>query len=186
MAKVKILTVPDPILRRQSKPIGKVDKKVLKIIADLTAVIKIQKDPMGIGLSAVQIGKPQRIFLAKIGDELEAFINPEIAWFSEKKTLGGPKEDEAFLEGCLSVPRYYGEVLRSQKIKIQYLNSDGEIKIRDLSGLEARIVQHEYDHLNGVLFIDHLLKQKGRLYQVTKRPSGEEILRETSLIVKAK
>lgn len=186
MAQAKILTTPDPILRRRSRPVSKIDKKVLKIITDLKEVIKTHRDPVGIGLSAVQIGKPQKIFLAKIGDQLEVFINPEITWFSKEKTLGGPKEDEPFLEGCLSVPGYYGEIFRAEKIKIRYLDQKGETKEQKISGLEARIVQHESDHLDGLLFIDRLLEQKGRLYKVSQNPSGEEILEETSLIIKSK
>ena len=175
MAKLKILTVPNPVLREKSKEISRLDKKVLNLIQELREILKTQKDPMGLGLSAVQIGKPQRVFLAKIKGEIEVFVNPEITWFSKKKTLGGEK-DKPFLEGCLSVPKYYGEVLRFQKIRIRYKNQEDKQRELEISGLEARVVQHECDHLNGILFIDRILEQGGKLYQFTQNRSGKEEL----------
>lgn len=180
MAKLKILTAPHPILREKSKEISKIDKRLLNLVKDLKEILKAQKDPMGLGLSAVQIGKTQRIFLAKVKEEIEAFINPRIVWFSKEKTLGGEK-DKPFLEGCLSVPKYYGEVLRSQKIRIAYANQKGGRKESEISGLEARVVQHECDHLDGVLFIDRILEQKGKLYKLTKDKEGKERLTVCSI-----
>lgn len=180
MAKLKILTAPHPILRKKSKEISRIDKKVLNLVKDLKIILKAQKDPMGLGLTAIQIGKPQRVFLAKIDGQIEAFINPELTWYSEEKTLGGEK-DKPFLEGCLSVPKYYGHVLRSQKIKIRYVNQKGKKVIKELSGLEARVIQHEYDHLDGVLFTDRILEQKEKLYKLTKTEEGEEKLTVCSI-----
>lgn len=175
MAKQKILTLPNPILRKKSKKVGKVDKKVLNLVEKINEVLKTKKDPIGLGLSAVQIGNLKRIFSAKINGQIETFINPEITWFSRKKTLGGEK-DKPFLEGCLSVPKFYGEVLRSQKIKIKYTNGQGQLLEKEFSGLEARVVQHESDHLDGILFIDRILEQKGQLYKITKNEREKEKL----------
>ena len=181
MAEIKILTVPNPTLRKKSKKISKIDKKVLNLIKDLREVLKNRKDPMGLGLSAVQIGRLQRVFLAKINGKIETFINPEIVWFSQEKTLGGVKKDRPFLEGCLSVPKYYGEVSRSKKIKIKYTNYSGQQLEKEFSGLQARVIQHECDHLNGILFIDRILEQGSKLYKLTKNELGKEVLEKTSL-----
>lgn len=180
MAKMKILTLPNPILRKKSKKISKIDKKVLNLVKNLNEILKNKKDPVGLGLSAVQTGNPKRVFLAKVDGQIEVFINPKITWFSRKKTLGGEK-DKPFLEGCLSVPKYYGEVLRSQKIRIAYTNREDKQKELKISGLEARVIQHEYDHLNGILFIDRILEQGGKLYKLTKTKSRKEELKETNL-----
>lgn len=180
MAKMKILTLPNPILRKKSKKISKIDKKVLNLVKNLNEILKNKKDPVGLGLSAVQTGNPKRVFLAKVDGQIETFVNPEITWFSRKKNLGG-KKDKPFLEGCLSVPKFYGEVLRSQKIKVKYTNGQGQSLKEEFFGLQARVIQHESDHLDGILFIDRILEQGGKLYKLTKTKSRKEELKETNL-----
>ena len=161
----KILKVTDPLLRRKSKPVKKVDKKTLAIIADLKDTLKVQKDPEGVGLAAPQIGKLRQIFVMRYGGEPKVIINPEIISSSSgstKKREGGKK----IMEGCLSLPHYYGPLLRPDKVKAKYLNEKGDTVTETFYGFEAQIIQHEVDHLVGILFVDRLLEQKKPLFEL--------------------
>lgn len=167
----KILQSGDPVLRAKSKPVGTVDKKVKDIIRDLKDTLAIQKDPEGVGLAAPQIGKNLQIFACKYKDFNRVVINPKIL----AKTAMSKKEKEKkskreILEGCLSLPYYYGPLKRAKMVKVEYLNENGEKVVEKFEGFDAQIILHEIDHLNGVLFIDHLLKEKKPLYKV----EGEE------------
>lgn len=160
----KVLPSANPKLRESSKLVGKIDKKVLSIVKDLKDTLSIQKDPEGVGLAAPQIGKPLRIFVMLDAGELTAVINPEIINVSQKKS-GKLKRGE-IMEGCLSLPYYYGPLKRPKKITIKYIDEEGSEKIEDFVGFTAQIVQHEIDHLNGILFIDRLLENKKPLYKL--------------------
>ncbi len=162
----KILPSTNPKLRESSKPVGKIDKKVLSIVKDLKDTLSIQKDPEGVGLAACQIGKHLRIFVMLDAGELRAVINPEVINVSLKKS-GKLKKGE-IMEGCLSLPYYYGPLKRPKKITIKYTNEDGKELVEDFVGFTAQIVQHEIDHLNGILFIDRLLESKKPLYKLVK------------------
>jgi len=157
MAIRPILTVADatPVLKQTSLPVEKVDD-------DLRALMDDMLDTMyaapGIGLAAIQVGVPRRVIVMDIsGDEAEGkhprfFVNPEILWASD--------EIASYEEGCLSVPEVYDEVERPARVKLRYLNYDGETVEEDADGLFAVCIQHEMDHLEGVLFIDHLSRLK--------------------------
>ena len=160
----KVLPVANPKLRERSRAVGKVDKKVLSVVKDLKETLSLQKDPEGVGLAAPQIGKLLRIFVMLDAGELKAVINPEIINISQQKA-GKLKKGE-IMEGCLSLPHYYGPLKRPKKITIKYLNEEGNEKIEDFVGFTAQIVQHEIDHLNGILFIDRLLENKKPLYKL--------------------
>ena len=160
----KVLPVTNPKLRKSSKPVGKIDKKVLSIVKDLKDTLSIQKDPEGVGLAAPQIDKPLRIFVMLDAGELKAVINPEIVNVSQEKA-GKLKKGE-IMEGCLSLPHYYGPLKRPKKITIKYLDEEGNQKVEDFVGFTAQIVQHEIDHLSGILFIDRLLENKKPLYKL--------------------
>lgn len=162
----KILPVTNLKLRESSKPVGKIDKKVLSIIKDLKNTLSIQKDPEGVGLAAPQIGKPLRIFVMLDAGELKAVINPEIMNVSQEKSEKLKKGE--IMEGCLSLPYYYGPLKRPKKITIKYLNEEGSELTEDFVGFTAQIVQHEIDHLNGILFIDRLLEDKKSLFKLVK------------------
>ena len=171
----KILDAKDKKLRQNSRPIKKVDKKALSLISDLKDTLEVQKDPEGIGLAAPQIARRQRVFVAKIKNETRVFINPKIVSVAKLK-----KENEAgkgkkssqdsstkkIMEGCLSLPNYYGPLKRPSKIKIKYLDEKGRQVVETFEGFGAQIVQHEIDHLNGILFVDRLLEQKKPLYEL--------------------
>ena len=154
MAIRPIVFLPDKLLRQVSKPVAKIDADVKKLVKDM---FDTMYDAPGVGLAAVQIGVPKRIVTvdATRGDDEKnpiAMINPEIVWESE--------ETVAHEEGCLSIPEYLEQVVRPDRVKVRFLNLDGEKQEIDADGLLARVVQHEIDHINGVLFIDHLSKLK--------------------------
>jgi peptide deformylase len=162
----KIISVKDPRLREKSKAVEKVDKKTLLIIQDLKDTLKAQKDPIGVGLAAPQIGKNVRIFAIKPKEEIRIFINPEIISSNKILATQPKRKEEKIMEGCLSLPNYYGPLERNNKITLKYLSESAEKKQENFEGFAAQIIQHEVDHLEGVLFIDHLIKQKKPLYEL--------------------
>jgi len=154
MALREILILPDKRLRLVSKPVAKIDSATRKLVEDM---FETMYDAPGIGLAAIQVGEPKRIVtldLAKKDDPRnpQAFINPELVW--ESKEIGTHEE------GCLSIPEYYEEVERPAEVKVRYLDLDGKPREIEANGLLATCLQHEIDHLNGVLFIDHISKLK--------------------------
>lgn len=161
---LKILDAKDPNLRKRSKPVKKIDKKIKTIIHDLKDTLIVQDDPEGIGLAAPQIGKRFRIFVMKPEEEVKVIINPEIIKIS-KSGKSSEKKKNKVMEGCLSLPHYYGPIRRANQLKLKYKDENGKVKTESFSGINAQIVQHEIDHLDGVLFIDRLLEQKKPLYE---------------------
>ena len=154
MAIREILVVPNPILKQVSTPVETVDDELRALMDDM---LETMYAAPGIGLAAVQIGVPKRVIVMDLARPEEPpqprhFINPEILWASE--------ETAPYEEGCLSVPEIYDEVERAAKVKIRYLNYQGEQVEEDAEGLFAVCIQHEMDHLDGVLFIDHLSRLK--------------------------
>jgi len=154
MAILPILTVPDPKLKLVSQTVERVDDALRALMDDM---LETMYAAPGIGLAAIQVGEPVRVIvmdLAREGEEPrpQHFINPQILWSSE--------ETAPYEEGCLSVPEIYDEVERPARVKLRYLNYQGEEVTEDAEGLYAVCIQHEMDHLNGVLFIDHLSRLK--------------------------
>jgi peptide deformylase len=154
MAVRDILVLPDKRLRLVSKPVARIDSATRALVEDM---FETMYDAPGIGLAAIQIGEAKRIVTMDLAkkDEPKAprvFINPELVGKSDDK-----KTHE---EGCLSIPEYYEEVERPASVKIRYLDLDGKEHEIDADGLLATCIQHEVDHLNGVLFIDHISKLK--------------------------
>ncbi|MBO0717009.1 MAG: peptide deformylase [Rhizobiales bacterium] len=154
MAIREIIKLPDKRLRLMSEPVKQIDAGIRKLVADMFETM--YKAP-GIGLAAIQVGVAKRVITMdlskKEGDhEPQVYINPEILWQSE--------EPAKFEEGCLSIPDYYEEVERPAAVKVKYLDLAGKKREIDAKGLLATCLQHEIDHINGVLFIDHLSKLK--------------------------
>jgi len=155
MALREILTVPHPVLKQVSTPVeGGVDDGLRALMDDM---LETMYAAPGIGLAAVQIGVPKRVIVMDLAREGEApqpryFVNPEILWRSEDMAV---RE-----EGCLSVPEIYDEVERPARVKVRYLDYHGRQVEEDAEGLYAVCIQHEMDHLEGVLFIDHLSRLK--------------------------
>lgn len=171
---MKILTTPNSFLRHKAKPVVSYDKKLEKQIADMIVTLKAATDPEGVGLAATQVGLDRRLFIVILSGKPEVFINPEIteqstAMLSEVH----PKEKSRWLEGCLSIPRIWGFVDRPYSVEVSYLTPDkGKLvkRHRKFEDAESAYIQHENDHINGILFTDHILKQGGQLYQET--PNG--------------
>ena len=168
---MKILTTPNPLLRRVAKPVDKLNKKLKDQIADMLKTLKSAKDPEGVGLAAPQVGIDQRLFIVSFSGVPEIFINPELKNFSEA-TLKDihPRSKDRWLEGCLSVPRLWGFVNRPYSVEIDYLTPVGdklEKRHRKFEDINASYVQHENDHLDGILFTDRILEQGGEILKET-------------------
>lgn len=154
MAIRPIIALPDRRLRVVSKPVEKIDSGVKTLVTDM---FETMYDAPGVGLAAIQIGVPQRVVTIDATREEEekkpiALINPELLWTSDEMGV--------LEEGCLSIPEYLDEVERPARIKARFLNLEGQTVEVEADGLFARVFQHELDHLNGILFIDHLSKLK--------------------------
>ena len=171
---MKILTTPDKLLRRVALPVEKLDKKLKDQIAEMISALKSASDPEGVGLAATQLGINRRIFIVTFHGVPEVFINPKLKNPSTA-TLKDiyPKSKDRWLEGCLSVPKLWGFVDRPYSIEIDYLTPKDdklEKRHRKLEDVNASYVQHENDHLDGILFTDRILEQGGEILQET--PSG--------------
>lgn len=160
MAIREIIVLPDKQLRLVSKPIEKVSSEIRKLADDM---LETMYDAPGIGLAAIQIAEPLRLVTMDISKREKdedgeskpnprVFINPEIVAASEELSV--------YEEGCLSIPEYYEEVERPARVRVRYLDLDGKLHEEDAEGLYATCIQHEIDHLNGVLFVDYLSKLK--------------------------
>jgi peptide deformylase len=149
-----LIILPDPILRQVSSKIEQVNGEIRTLADDMLTTMY---DAPGIGLAAIQIGVPKRMLvidLSKEGEEKapQVFINPEVVASSDERS--------AYEEGCLSIPDYYAEVERPARITVKHINLDGKEETIEADGLLATCLQHEIDHLNGVLFIDHISRLK--------------------------
>ncbi len=154
MAKLDIIVAPDPRLKVKCKPVARVDAKVARLMENM---LETMYAAPGIGLAAPQVGVAQRIIvvdIAKDGDKPNPLkmANPELTWVSD--------EDAVFNEGCLSLPEHYADVVRPRAIKVRYLDHENEIRELEAEGMLATCVQHEMDHLDGILFVDHLTALK--------------------------
>ena len=154
MAVRDILIIPDKRLRLKSEPVKAVDKTLHALIDDMFETMYAAP---GIGLAAIQIGVARRVVtmdLAKKDEpkQPQVFVNPEVVWASDEKAI--------YEEGCLSIPEYYEEVERPKSVRVKYLDLDLELQEIKADGLLATCLQHEIDHINGVLFIDHISKLK--------------------------
>lgn len=154
MAIREIIILPDPRLRLVCEPVEAVDDSVRALMDDM---LETMYDAPGIGLAAIQIAEMRRVVVIDASRSEEErnplrLVNPQVVWTSE--------ETAVYEEGCLSIPEYYEEVERPARCKVTYLDETGKACEMDCEGLLATVVQHEIDHLNGVLFIDHLSKLK--------------------------
>jgi len=154
MAVRDIVKLPDKRLRLVSEPVKRIDAGIRKLV---DAMFETMYAAPGIGLAAIQVGVAKRVTTLDLSKKEEAqeprvFINPEITWASKEKAIHE--------EGCLSIPEYYEEVERPVQVKVRYLDLDGKAHEIEVDGLFATCLQHEIDHINGVLFIDHISKLK--------------------------
>ncbi|MEX0344791.1 MAG: peptide deformylase [Rhizobiaceae bacterium] len=154
MTMLPLVLLPDPILREVSKPVAQVDEKVRKFADDM---LETMYEAPGIGLAAIQVGEPIRMLVVDTAKDDQpknprVFINPEI--------VASGDETSVYEEGCLSIPDYYADVERPATVTVRSIDRDGNEQLTDADGLLATVLQHEIDHLNGVLFIDHISKLK--------------------------
>jgi peptide deformylase len=170
MAVLDIITAPDPRLKEVSKPVARVDDGLRRLMDDM---LETMYAAPGIGLAAIQVGVPKQVIVMDLArdDEDPApryFVNPELLWVSD--------ELATYEEGCLSVPEFYEDVARPARCRIRYIDYQGEIREQDCEGLLATCIQHEMDHLKGVLFIDHLskLKRSMMLKKLVKAKKSQE------------
>ena len=162
----RILTEPDPILRQKSQPVEKVDDVIRKLMDDM---LETMYSVPGIGLAAIQVGVPKRIIVLDVSKDPEKkesmyFVNPEI--------ISTSKNNVTYEEGCLSVPGQFAEIDRPDSCLIKYLDYNGNFKELKTEGLLATCIQHEIDHLEGILFIDYLSKLKRSM--ITKKLSKQK------------
>ncbi len=158
MAKLKIRYLGDPVLREKAQPVEEIDEDLQRLIDDMAETMY---DAKGLGLAANQVGETKRLFILDLSQkegkpELLVFINPEIV------EAEGKVEEE---EGCLSIPGYSAKVRRHAKVLVKALDREGKLFEMELEGLGARAVQHELDHLNGILYVDHLSTLKKQLFK---------------------
>lgn len=149
-----LIILPDPVLRQVSKPVENVDTGLLKLADDM---LETMYDAPGIGLAAIQVGEPLRMLVLDVAKEEEGrkpqvFINPKIVASSDSRST--------YEEGCLSIPGYYAEVERPAEITVDYVDREGKQQTLAAEGLLATCLQHEIDHLDGVLFIDYISRLK--------------------------
>ena len=171
MALLPIITAPDPRLKVKAKPVAAVDAKVRRLMDDM---VETMYHAIGIGLAAPQVGAAQRIIVVDVAREGEKpqpmrIANPEIVWRSEELTTAN--------EGCLSLPEHYADVERPAGIRLRYLDHENEIREIEAKGLLATCIQHEIDHLDGVLFVDRIsaLKRNMILRKLAKAKRSREL-----------
>jgi peptide deformylase len=171
MALLPIITAPDPRLKIKARPVAAVDVKVRRLMDDM---VETMYHSIGIGLAAPQVGVAQRVLVIDCAREGEKpqpmrIANPEILWRSEEMMLSN--------EGCLSLPEHYADVERPAEIRLRYLDHENEIREIDAKGLLATCLQHEIDHLDGILFVDHIsnLKRGMILRKLAKTKRGRAL-----------
>jgi peptide deformylase len=172
MAILPIIVAPDPRLKQIAKPVDKVDAEVRKLMDDM---LETMYAAPGIGLAAPQVGALKRVIVLDLAREDEEpqplkMANPEVVWVSD--------DDAVYNEGCLSLPEHYADVARPAACHVRYLDDQNEIRLLEAEGLLATCVQHEIDHLEGILFVDHLtaLKRNMILRKLLKaKKSGQAV-----------
>lgn len=180
-----VVKAPDPRLKIQTKPVKKITPALLNTLKNMIKLTQTFKDPEGVGLASTQIGNDEAYFVGRLHNnqklpksgskrwegyakDFSSFINPKILSYSKKT--------KKYFEGCLSIPSIWGEVKRSISIKASYQDTYGKQIIKTVTGIPAWIFQHEVDHLNGILFSERVLEQKGQFYKYTgKDKLGSDI-----------
>ena len=176
-----IVTVPQKVLSAPASNVTAFDRKLVELLQHMHETLLATTDPKGVGLAAPQVGVGLRIFITKptAKAEIRDFINPIILTL-DGKTNGVP-ERENKLEGCLSIPKIWGSVHRAKTLTLRYQDPTGQSHEEEFSGFLATIIQHETDHVNGILFTQRVLEQKEKLYQTGTDDEGKEVLEEISL-----
>ena len=177
-----IVTVPDTVLTNPAAEVTAFDRSLRTLLTHMHETLLATVDPKGVGLAATQVGVALRIFITKptAASEIREFINPVILHKSDSLTKGIP-ERENKMEGCLSIPKIWGNVHRAMSLTLQYQDATGAKHEEVFKGFLATIIQHETDHINGILFTQRVLEQKEKLYQITTDDDGKEVLDEIQI-----
>jgi peptide deformylase len=154
MAKLDIVIAPDPVLRTKAQPVERVDARLARLMDDM---LETMYDAPGIGLAAPQVGVLERLLVIDVAGNNEPrrplrLVNPEVVWQSD--------ETQLYNEGCLSLPEQFADVTRPAECRVRYMDEHNETRELHATGLLATVVQHEIDHLEGILFTDHLSQLK--------------------------
>ncbi len=177
---LKIVTVPNPVLTAPTQKVKTITPKIRRLVEQMKETLVSQRDPEGVGLAATQVGESLSLFIMRptLKGEITVCINPEVKTIVSKdiihnsKTLRAKKSKHSKMEGCLSIPRIWAPLKRKGKVRIDYEDLDGNKQSKEYEGFEAIIVQHEVDHLNGILFTQRCLEQKITLYE----EDGDELV----------
>lgn len=164
------VALPDQKIRSTSQEVRSFDQSLQSLAQDLIDTASAQTNPVALGLAAPQIGVFKKVFVARIRNKFKPFVNPKIVKLS--------KNAGSLMEGCFSVSGVYGSVTRPQEVTLEAFDIHGKKFTKTLKNLEAKIVQHELDHLDGILFIDHVESQNGKLFKVKQNKKGKEELVE--------
>lgn len=180
---MEIVKAPNPVLSQQAKPVGAITKQILDLIEEMKKTLLAAKDPEGVGLAAPQVGKSLQIFIMqpKINGPVSVFINPQMTIVEQTDPEEKQKKDNAQLEGCLSLQNIWGTVKRASKVKVTYLDETGTQHTKLFGKFPAVIIQHECDHLQGILFPKRVLEQQGTLYKSKKDKQGKDVFEELDL-----
>lgn len=183
-----IVTTPNKVLIEKAKPVTRFDKKLEQIIAEMEKTLRATKDPIGVGLAAPQVGLSIRLFQMKPTEKsrVTTYINPviestsneeEVPTFTNSKKIESKKPESSknkLLEGCLSIPDIWGNVTRKKEVTLSWQDEKGNNFKQTFTGFPAIIIQHEVDHLNGILFTTHVIAQNEKLFKSHKNKDGED------------
>ena len=183
-----IVVTPNKVLLEKAKPVKQFDAKLKKIISEMEDTLIATKDPIGVGLTAPQVGLSIRLFQMKPTEKskVTTYINPEIInmsggeeipHYTNSKSVENKKPESSknkLLEGCLSIPDIWGNVTRKKEVTLAWQDSDGNKFTQVFTGFPAIIIQHEVDHLNGILFTTHVMSQGEKLFKSHKNKEGED------------
>ena len=181
---LKIVQAPESVLSTKAKPVKTIDKNIKQLLKDMQEALASAHDPEGVGLAAPQVGKSLQIFLIKESptSPLYTFINPKIeAFIDHPKTKTTKKKKSVQLEGCLSLKDVWGVVSRHHGVKLTYMDEHEEKHTKTFDGFFATIIQHEFDHLQGLLFPKRVIEQQNKLYHSYKNAKGETEFEEMSI-----
>ena len=191
----KIVTTPNKILVDKASDVKKFDKELKEIISGMEQTLLATKDPIGVGLAAPQVGLPLRIFQMKPTEKssVTTYINPVIEKFSDESEIPSftnsekteKKKPESsrnkLLEGCLSIPDIWGNVTRKKTLTMSWCDEHGNRLTKEFTGFPAIIIQHEVDHLRGILMVDRVMEQGEKLFKSHKNAEGEDEFEEISI-----
>jgi len=180
---LNIVKVGNQILNEETKDIKSFDKKLVDVIEQMKQTLVNTHDPEGVGLAAPQVGIPLKLFIIKPTQKsiISVFINPKIINEKIEEVKPVKKSKGKLLEGCLSIPNIWGNVTRKKEITLEYQDIKGEKYIKVFKGFPAVIIQHEMDHLKGILFTKRVIEQKQKLYKSFKNEKGEDEFEQIKL-----